>query len=223
MPTHGLAKARHGFTLLEVMIATIILAMLTFALHRFISTTLQALTFTTELTEERQEMQALTSLMQSLLNDLPPATPGALTGKAIKLKDLPCDEISWLCRAGAGVMTEAAPGDYRVTLTVQPSEQNTSELELGLRRELVSREDATDADFFQRGSRTNKYNWLPLIRPVAALQIRYWDARLNSPLAQWNDLSARPSFVHVKIWKTTDSLPHDVILPVPSARLQQAQ
>ena len=50
--------------MIEVMIATMILAMLVFSLYRFISTTLRALDATTRLSEERQEIDALARLVQ---------------------------------------------------------------------------------------------------------------------------------------------------------------
>ena len=207
--------------MIEVMIATLILAMLVFALYRFISATLRALDVSTQLSEERQSVEALTRLVQAQINDLPVRGSGVLLGKANQFHELAADEMTWLCRAGPGVMTAAAPGEYRVTLTVQPAKDNAAELELGLRREIATADAKSDVDFFQRGSGAAKYNWLPLIRPVAALEIRYWDARTNSLIKQWNDLNARPSFVHLKIWKHADDLPYDVILPVPASRLQQ--
>jgi prepilin-type N-terminal cleavage/methylation domain-containing protein len=213
------ANRRRAFTLIEVMTATLILALLTFALYRFISTTLRALDATTAFSEERQALDALARVVQAQLNDLPMRGSGVLLGKANKFHDLSSDEITWLCRAGPGLMTGAAPGEYRVTLTVQPSQDNSAELELGLRRELVNAAAKSEVDFFTRGN-SNKYNWLPLIRPVSALEIRYWDPRINSELKQWTDLNARPSFVHLKIWKHADELPYDTILPVPAARLQ---
>ena len=212
---------RRGFTLIEVMIATLILAMLVFALYRFISTTLRALDATTQLSEERQGIEALTRLVQSQLNDLPARGSGVLLGKANQFQDLASDEMTWLCHAGQGVMTGAAPGEYRVTLTVQPAKDEKKELELGLRRELVTADAKSQVDFFTRGGGSAKYNWLPLIRPIAALEIRYWDARTNSKIKQWSDLNARPSYVQMKIWKRADDLPYEVILPVPAARLQQ--
>lgn len=213
------ADRRCGFTLIEVMVATLMLGLLTFALYRFISTTLLALDVSTKIAEDRQSVDALTRLVQSQLNDLPVRGSGVLLGKANQFRDLASDEMTWLCRAGQGVMTGAAPGEYRVTLTVQPARDNSAELELGLRREIATAEAKSDIDFFQRGGNA-KYNWLPLIRPIAALEIRYWDARTNSLIKQWNDLNARPSFVHMKIWKHADDLPYDVVLPVPASRLQ---
>ncbi len=211
---------RAAFTLLEVMLATLIVSLLVFALYRFISTTLFALGATTALAEERQSLDALTRMLQSQLNDLPPRGTGVLLGKANRFHDLSSDEMTWLCRAGQGVMTGAAPGEYRVTLTVQPAKENAAELELGLRREIATADAKSDVDFFTRGSSASRYNWLPLIRPIAALEIRYFDPRSNSMITQWNDLNTRPTLVEVKVWKRADSLPFDVILPVPSTHMQ---
>ena len=222
MSIRGHADRRRGFTLIEVMVATLMLALLVFALYRFISTTLRALDTSTQIAEERQSVEALTRVVQAQLNDLPVRGSGVLLGKANQFQNLPSDEMTWLCRAGQGVMTGAAPGEYRVTLTVQPAKDKSSELELGLRREIATAESKSDIDFFQRGG-SAKYNWLPLIRPVAALEIRYWDARTNSLIKQWNDLNSRPSFVQMKIWKNADDLPYEVILPVPASRLQQTR
>jgi prepilin-type N-terminal cleavage/methylation domain-containing protein len=213
------ADRRRGFTLIEVMISALILALLVFALYRFISTTLRALDASMQISEERQSIEALVRLVRIQLNDLPARGSGVLLGKANQFKGLASDELTWLCRAGSGVMTGAAPGEYRVTLTVQPSKDNASELELGLRRELATPDAKSDIDFFQRGAGT-KYNWLPLIRPVAALEIRYWDPRTNSQIKQWNDLNTRPRFVHMKIWKNADDLPFDAILPIAASQLQ---
>jgi len=220
MSIRARASRRRGFTLLEVMTATLIVALLTMALYRFIGSTLRALSATTDLAEERESVDALTRLVQSQLNDLPVHGSGVLLGKANQFHDLASDEMAWLCRAGQGVMTGAAPGEYRVTLTVQPAEDEKSALELGLRREIANADAKSEVDFFTRGSGNTRYNWLPLIKPVAALEIRYWDARTNSIIKNWNDLNARPAFVHMKIWKHADDLPYDVILPVPAARLQ---
>ena len=220
MCTRGKDKARAAFTLLEVIIATMVIALLTMSLYGFINTTLQAIRATTELTEERQSLIAVTTLIGSQLNELPPRTPGVLLGKQLKIKGVSTDELTWICREGQGVMTGAAPGEYRVTFTAQESEKDKSVLEIGLRRELVTPDEKSDMDFFQRGGAASKYNWLPLYRPVSGIEMRYWDPRLNSPVTQWNDPNARPAFVHLKIWKTPDDEPHEVIMPVPSWRIQ---
>lgn len=214
------SRANRGFTLIEVMTATVIVALLMMSLYRFVTTTLRALDATTQLAEDRQAVDSLVRLIQSQLNDLPVSGAGVLLGKANQFQGLASDEMTWLCGAGQGVMTGAAPGEYRVTLTVQPV-PNAKDLELGLRREIATGDAKTDIDFFSRGTGSAKYNWLPLLRPVAALEIRYWDPRTNSVIKQWNDLNVRPSLVHLKIWRYAEDQPYDVILPVPSGQHTQ--
>lgn len=210
-----------GFTLLEVMIATLIISLLAFTLFRFVSANLQAMQFTTEVQAERDSLQAVVRLVQTQLADLPRRETGAILGNPLKIRELSNDELIWKTRAGQGVLTAAAPGEYRVTMTVQPVESTSRELELGLRREPITDEARTDLGFFERGSGTNKYNWISLIRPVAGFEVRYFDPRLNAWLDRWTDQAARPMLVRVRIWKNADDVPIEAVLPVPSAQMQQ--
>ena len=216
-------NAARGFTLLEVMIATVIIAMLTFTLLRFVTANLNAMKYTSELQDERAAVQAVVRFLQAQLADLPRGGNGnaALLGNPLKLHDLACDELIWRTHAGPGVLTTAAPGEFRVTMTVQPVESTSRELELGLRREPITAEARTDVDFFARGSGANKYNWVTLIRPFSAFEVRYFDPRLNAWLDRWTDQNARPTLVRVKLWKNADDAPVEAILPVPSAQMQQ--
>ena len=65
-------SAPRAFTLLEVMAATMIVALLAFTLYRFINSNLRAIRISTELSEEREAVQAVVRLLQTELNDLPP-------------------------------------------------------------------------------------------------------------------------------------------------------
>jgi prepilin-type N-terminal cleavage/methylation domain-containing protein len=215
------SNARRGFTLLEVMIATLIISLLAFTLFRFVSANLQAMKFTTELQDERESVQAVVRFLQTQLADLPRRENGAILGNPLKLHDLSSDELIWRANAGQGVLTAAAPGEYRVTMTVQPVESTSSELELGLRREPITTEARADVDFFARGSAASKYNWVSLVRPFAAFEVRYFDPRLNAWLDRWTDQTARPLLVRVRLWKNADDPPVEAILPVPSANMQQ--
>src|SRR5687768_8035326 len=116
-------NARRAFTLLEVIIATMIVGMITLSLHRFLSANLRAISFSTELTAEREALQGVVRLLESQLHDLA-AEPGALQGRALKFRGLSNDEIFWRCTAGAGLLTGAATGEWRVFLTVQPTRDN---------------------------------------------------------------------------------------------------
>ena len=214
-------NAWRGFTLLEVMIATLIISLLTMTLFRFVSVNLLAMKYTTELQDDREAVQAVVRFLQTQLADLPRGGSGALLGNPLKLHDLASDEIIWRAHAGQGVLTAAAPGQYRVTMTVQPVESTSRVLELGLRREPITPEARADVDFFARGSGTNKYNWVSLVRPMAAFEVRYFDPRLNAWLDRWTDQTTRPLLVRVRLWKNADDPPVEAVLPVPSAQMQR--
>jgi prepilin-type N-terminal cleavage/methylation domain-containing protein len=215
------SRARRAFTLLEVIIATMIVGMMVITLYRFLSANLTAMRVSTELTDEREAVQAVVRLIESQLNDLPLQVQGALTGRPLKFRGLSNDELSFRCTAGPGVLTTAAPGQYRVTLTVQPVKENGSETELGLRRKPIDPTEAIDTTQPVRGQGTDQYNWVPLIRPMAALEVRYFNQRVNAWQDTWNDPNRRPDLVRVRLWKRTDEPPVEAVLAVPSAKLQQ--
>jgi prepilin-type N-terminal cleavage/methylation domain-containing protein len=197
---------RGGFTLLEVLVAVVIISMITVSVYRFVRANLRAISVSQEVEVDRLEVTGLINYLQAQLEDLPPRRQGLLLGNPKKFKNLASDEMQWICRAGHGVLTTSAPAEYRVTLAIQPVEKSSSELEIGLRRQ------ATNVD-------ERKYNWLPLMR-AAALEIRYFDGRLRAWIDRWTDLDQRPTLVQVRIWKTVDEQPVEAILQVPAARMQ---
>lgn len=197
-----------GFTLLEVMIAVAVTVMLTFSLFQFISANLNALKFSAENAEERDAMLGLVDLVQGQLNELPTAGQALLTGQAHKFKGLASDEMQWRTKAGLGVLTTAAADEYQVTLMLQPPEKTSASLDLGLRRKLVA---GTDKD----------EQWMRLITNFAALEIRYFDPRINNWLERWNDQNVRPSLVRLRLWRRADEQPYEAILGVPAALVQQ--
>ena len=214
-------KTARGFTLLEVMLATMIVALLTSVLFRFVSTNLQAMKDTTDIQDERESVQAVVRFLQTQLADLPRRENSALLGNPFKIHEFSNDEIIWRAHAGQGVLTSAAPGEFRVTMTVQPVESKSDELELGLRREPITPEARADVDFFARGSGQSKYNWVSLVRPMVGFEVRYFDPRLNAWLDRWTDQTTRPQLVRVRLWKNADDPPVEAILPVPSSQMQQ--
>lgn len=220
MSIRAIPKPRWAFTLLEVMIATMIVAMIAMTCFRFLSSNLTAIRISSGLDDEREALQSVIRLLQSQLNDLPPRDAAALLGQPFKFQNISNDEITWRCGPGQGLMTTAAPGQYRVTLTVQPVSEQSSETELGLRRHSIAPQNSTDANGLNRGSGDRKYSWVPLIRPMAALEVRYFDTRSNQWIDSWKDVTRRPSLVRVRLWKRIGDMPVEAVLPVPSAQLQ---
>jgi len=214
-------ERRGAFTLLEVIIATMIIGMIAVTLFRFVSVHLTAIRVSTELSDEREALQAAVRLLELQLRELSVQQPEVLRGQPLKFRGLSNDEITWRTTAGAGLLTSAAPGEYRVTLTVQPVSEKAGETELGLRRQLIDPTEAVEAEPVTRGAGAGKYNWLPLIRPMAALEIRYFNPQLNDWQDTWNDPNVPPILIRVRLWKYADSPPLEALLPVPLARLRQ--
>ncbi|HEX8310400.1 MAG TPA: hypothetical protein VF614_03715 [Chthoniobacteraceae bacterium] len=201
-------NSSHGFTLFEVMIAVFMTVLITFSLFRFVSANLDALRFSTENAAEGEAIVGLINLVQGQLNELPVVGQALLTGKAQKFKGLASDEMQWRTKAGVGVLTTAARGDYQVTLMLQPPEKTSARLDLGLRRRPTA---GTDKD----------EQWMRLIENFAAMEIRYFDPRINSWLERWQDQNVRPSLVRIRLWRRADDEPYEAVLNIPAALTQQ--
>ena len=219
MSIRATPEFRWAFTLLEVMIATMIVAMVALTCFRFLTTNLRAMRISSDLDSEREALQSVVRLLEYQLDHLPPRDPAALIGQSLKFQGLSNDEITWQCGAGHGVLTTAAPDEYRVTLTVQPVSDRSNETELGLRRHPIDPKSA-GAGGLNRGGSNRKYSWVPLIRPMAAIEVRYFDARSNRWTDSWLDAGRRPSLVRVRLWKRAGDPAVEAVLPVPSSQLQ---
>lgn len=206
LPPSFSAPASFAFTLLEVLIAVLIIGMLVTTLYRFVQSNLTAIKTTSEVVTERQQIAGLIDFLQVQLQDLPAGSQGVLTGSGGKIRDRASDQMEWICQAGQGLFTTAAPGEYRATLAIQPVDKSSSELEIGLRRRFSDSEE-------------KNYNWLPLLRPAAALEIRYFDKRLNAWIERWTDQNVRPSLVRVRIWRDAENPPHEAVLTVPASQI----
>lgn len=196
--------SRTAFTLLEVMIAVLIVMLLAVSLTRFLTVTLEAIATTTADSIEQERMRGLLRYVQGELNRLPAKTPGVLSGTANKFRDLSSDELTWVCKPGSGILTTGAVGDFRTTLMLRPQTPTSRVYDLGLRRRPV---EGSDKDV----------NWIVLIPDVAAVEIRY--LQLGAWVDRWNNPSARPALVRFRIWKTKGALPVEAVLTVDSARI----
>jgi prepilin-type N-terminal cleavage/methylation domain-containing protein len=212
---------RFAFTLLEMIIALMITSMIVMSLYRFVSAHLATVRMSTELGEERDALDAVIKLVQGQLEALPAsAQSGALTGKAYKFRGYSNDEMTWNTGPGAGLLTTAATGEYKVTLTVQPVDSGSAETELGLRRQPAPG-NKSSVELLRGSNEAGRYNWQSLIRPMAALEIRYYDTQSHSWTDQWTDENRRPGLVRLRLQKRSDDAPIEAVISVPSARFNQ--
>src|SRR6266478_122663 len=108
-----------GFTLLEITLAVAILGLMTMAIYRFVQSNIIAIRVSSEATAADARYGGLRDLLTAQWQTLSPRT-GALMGDPLKLNDRSRDEIKWICSAGPGLLTRYAPGDYTVTMRLQP-------------------------------------------------------------------------------------------------------
>ena len=197
-----------AFTLIEVMIAVVIVMLLAVSLFRFLQVNLDAIAITTESTLEDEKYGAFFRYVQTQLNAIAPRGQGLLLGNASRFHDLDADEMQWLCRAGSGVLTTAGGGEYKTTLMLRPESETSKIYDLGLRRSPV---DGNDKD----------PHFVPLLRDIAAVRIRYWHPQLNALIDKWNDQNTRPLFVKITLWKNKDAPLTEAVLTIPAAQVQQ--
>ena len=197
-------KTRAGFTLLEIMMAVAILAMMSLSIYRFVQTNVTALRISSEITSVDSQYSGFANLVMAEWQTLPPGK-GAMLGEALKLNDRSRDEITWTSSAGPGLLTRYAAGEYQVSMRLRPIPKETNRMELGFVRKAVA--DAAIGE-------NEKESWIPLLSDVQTLQIRYFDPRLNAGIEKWTDTVTLPRLVKIDIGRVNDSVLWETIVPL---------
>src|SRR5205085_7770873 len=83
-----------AFTLLEIMLAVIILGMMSLAIYRFVQANVTAMRVSSEADAVEARYDGLRELLSQQLQSLPPGT-GALTGEPLKIGGHDRDELTW--------------------------------------------------------------------------------------------------------------------------------
>jgi hypothetical protein len=191
--------------LLEVMLAVTIMALVVASIYRFVLVDLQAIKLSTDDSAQKGAVQGLIAVLQEEFCNLPPTESDALLGEAHKFNEKASDQVEWLTQAGNGLFTEAADGPWKVTLILRPQD-NTNTYTLGLLRQLPD-------------NSSKEEHWLPLLPNVDAIEIRYFDPRLNAWQDKWSDSQSRPSLVRVRIWRTDQTVPYEAVIELPPTKL----
>jgi prepilin-type N-terminal cleavage/methylation domain-containing protein len=208
-PAHlGKRRARAGFTLLEVMTGVAVIALIVISLYRLVEAQLTALQVSRDTQIRASQMEGLTAYVRSILAGLPLRQNEVLRGISHQFGMAPADEMQWIARPGLSLLSAAAPEeDFVITLTVQPSVGNARQQDLGIRRRQLSQPETT-------------YEWITLLPNVVGLQFAYFHPALGTWLERWEDGTARPALVRMRVWRETGQEPYEVVLPVPSYRIQ---
>ena len=177
---------RSGFTLLEIILATAILAMMCLAIYRFVQTNIVVLRVSAEDSIEEARYAGLLDLLSSQWQSLPNGV-GALGGEPFMFNQRPRDEVVWFCSSGPGLMTRYAEGEFAVRMRLRPMKEGGDRMQLGfLRRPRDAAEGSDEGE-----------TWVPLIDDVRGMRIRYFDPRLNAWVERWTDSSTLPRLIEV--------------------------
>jgi prepilin-type N-terminal cleavage/methylation domain-containing protein len=184
----GLVKRTRprGFTLLEITLATAILAMMCLAVYRFVQMNITVLRYSAADSVEEAHYAGLLDLLTTQWQSLPAGT-GALAGEPFLFNQRPRDEIVWFCSAGPGLITRYAEGEFSVRMRLRPMKEGGENMQLGFLRR--PRETAEGSDEGE--------TWVPLINEVRGLRIRYFDPRLNAWVERWTDSASLPRLIEV--------------------------
>jgi prepilin-type N-terminal cleavage/methylation domain-containing protein len=194
----------HGFTLLEIMLAVAILGMMSIAIFRFVQTNLIALRFSSETAAADAQYDGLRDLLTTQWQSLSPLR-AKMVGETFKLNDRERDEIKWSCGAGPGLLTRYAPGEFTAVLRLQPGEDNSDRLDLG-----ILRKPEDDSDVVEKKNES----WVPLIKNVGSLQISYFDPNANDWLPRWPGGNRLPSLVKVSVGRPDATDPWEAVIPL---------
>ena len=192
-----------GFTLLEIMLAVGILGLMSLAIFRFVQANMTALRLSSDTAARDSQYDGLRDLLTSEWQSLSP-TRARMIGEPFKLNERERDVITWICSAGPGLLTRYAPGEFIVVLRLQPENEKSDRLDLGLLRKP---KDASDI-----GERHE--TWVPLVKNVSSLQISYFNPSLNTWIDRWSNASQLPWLVKVTVGRADSPVPWEAIIPL---------
>lgn len=194
---------KRGFTLLEIMLAVAILGMMSLAIFRFVQSNILAMEYSSNANAADAQYDGLRDLLTTEWQRLSPMRANML-GESFKLGDRQRDEIKWRCSAGPGLLTRYAPGEFTVTLRLQPAKDKANRLDLG-----VVRKSQADAELGEA-----KETWVPLVKDVTSLAISYFDPNANNWLQKWAGGGRLPSLVRISIGRRDARVPWEAIIPL---------
>jgi hypothetical protein len=192
-----------GFTLLEIMLAVGILGLMSLAIFRFVQANMTALRVSSDIAARDSQYDGLRDLLTSEWQSLSP-TRARMIGEPFKLNDRERDVITWICSAGPGLLTRYAPGEFIVALRLQPENEKSDRLDLGLLRKPKAASDI--------GERHE--TWVPLVKNVTSLQISYFNPSLNTWIDRWSNSSQPPWLVKVTLGRADSPVPWEAIIPL---------
>ena len=232
---------RAGFTLLEIMLAVAIMAMIGMTIYDFADTALASARFSAMQSDRAGVCNGLRNLLAAQLASLPSGVPDALIGFKLRRKGTESDTLQLVCPPGNGVLAPDALGYYQLTLSLREVPRGSGQLALGIDRTprgpTGNDDDDDDDDDDASGATPNRTtnlntgihtadlpsDWVLLADGVRSLEIAYFDHRLNSWVERWSDQSLLPDLLRVRLTFVDSPTPYEMVVRVPGGGLKRTQ
>ncbi len=218
-----------GFTLIEMTLAVAILAIISLTVYRFTDVAIRAADVSMQVSAEDAACGGLRRLLAAQLSALPANQNGTLVGvNTTRRGGGRHDTLLMVCPAGNAVLTPDAKGYYQVTLDLREIPRDSGHWALGLERTPWTDDDDDDDDDdaikptspeLRTVRQSLPTDWVRLLDNVSALEIAYFDSRLNGWQDKWTDQTNLPNLIRVRVSLAGNSQPYEIVQRVPSGGL----
>ena len=219
-----------AFTLLEIMLAVMVLVIITVVVYDFTDTTLSSARMSVDMADQDTAFSGMRRLIETQLASIPISEAGAFVGVNIRSKNTARrDMLQMVCPAGNALLSPDAKGFYQITLGVRENPRGSGKYSLGMNREpWTSDEDDDDDDEDANGNPINRTtsnrapktnlpaDWIPLMEGITGLEVAYFDVRLNGWVDKWTDSTALPNLVRMRLLAVENQPPYEIIARVPN-------
>jgi prepilin-type N-terminal cleavage/methylation domain-containing protein len=234
---------RRGFTLLEMMMAVAILALIGLTIYQFTDVTLQSARFSAQVGDEEAVRAGLRRLLETQLAELPFGTQGALLGYTVRGRSggRGSDSLQLVCPPGNGVLTTETKVLYEVTFFVREMPTGSGKFALGMERQAHEDDEEEEEEVVQMNNGREEgrppnnslsstavstrpklpSDWIKLMDDVNRLELGYFDSRLNGWVEKWTDQSVLPSLVRFRLFNATNQPPYELVVRVPAGGVRR--
>ncbi len=216
--------ATAGFTLIEMTLAVAILAVISLTVYRFTDVAIRATDQSMQVSAEDMACTGLRKLLAAQLAALPGNQNGTLIGvNNTRRSSGRHDSVVMVCPAGNAVLTPDAKGFYQVALDLREIPRDSGHWALGMERTPWTDDDDDDDDDAVKPNiptagalrQALPSDWVKLMDNVSALEIAYFDSRLNGWQDKWTDQANLPNLVRMRVSLVGNSQPYEIVERVP--------
>ena len=205
------------------MLAVAILGLVMVTLYQFVGTTLRAAAYSEKSGQEDDALAGLRRLVAAQLAAMPDNGNGTLAGVNVNKNGVRRDALQMVCSPGNAVLTPDARGFYQVTLDLTEQPSGSGRYALCLEREPWTDGTPDDQPDAGKPSKARPADVLRLLDGVQALEIGYYDTRLNGWVDRWTDPQALPNLVRLRVTTASRPEPCEMVLRVPGGGLTRVQ